>query len=68
MGGEAGTPCFTGKVFFCQGREIGQLLLNIWDPGDKGEKAGRTRSLQLSLVPVSYKVRAGRHRDQLGFR
>lgn len=67
LGCGAGTTCFTGKVFFCQGREMGKLLLSIWHPGDKGEKDGRTRSLQPSLVPVSCKVRAGRHRDGLGF-
>lgn len=66
LDGGAGTTCFTGKVFFCQGREMGQLLLSIWDPGDKGEKAGRARSLQPNLVPLSYKVRAGRHRMGLG--
>lgn len=40
--------------------EVGQLLLSIWHPGDKGEKAGRTRSLQPSLDSVSYQVRTGR--------
>lgn len=67
VGLRAGTKCFTGKAFFRQGREVGQLLLSIWDPGDKGEKAGRTRSLQPSLVPVSYRVRADRPRDGLRF-
>lgn len=50
--GGAGTTCFAGKAFFCQGRERGQLLLSNREPGDKGDnKAGRAGARQPGLVP-----------------